>query len=65
MRNKIGLYLVVAILAYGAGTFSSLQAEAPAKIDTELMSKINEKLDKILSNQEEMKSTLKKIVVRV
>ena len=65
MRNKISLYLIVAILAFGAGTFSSIQAEAPVKKDAELMSKINDKLDKILSNQEEMKSSLKKIVGRV
>ena len=65
MQNKIGLYLLVAIVAYAAGTFSSLQAEAPAKADSELISKMNEKLDKILSNQEEMKANLKRIANRV
>ena len=67
MRNKISLYLVIALVAFGAGTFSSIQAESPVKkgADSEMMSKINDKLDKILSNQEEMKSSLKKIVGRV
>lgn len=65
MRNKISLYLIVAILAFGAGTLSSIQAESPAQKDTEMMSKMNAKLDKLLSNQEEIKSTLRKIVGRV
>ena len=65
MRNSICLYLVVAILAFGAGTYSSLQAQSQGKGNSELSDKINSKLDKVLSNQEEMKSLLKKIVGRV
>ena len=67
MRNKISLYLVVAIVAYGAGTFSSLQAQAPAPVkkDSEMLLKLSDKLDKVLANQEEMKASLKKIVGRV
>ena len=67
MRNKISLYLIVAIVAFGAGTFSSIQADSNAQksADSELISKMNNKLDKILSNQEEMKSSIKKIVGRL
>ena len=59
MAKKLGLYLLVAVIAYALGTASSLQAESKEGEITLLQ--LNQKLDKVLTNQEEIKTQLKRI----
>ena len=55
----------IALVAYTLGTMSTLFAAADNKGTTDTaLKQVNEKLDKIIASQEEMKSMLKRLYVR-
>ncbi len=60
MNKQVISYLLVGIVAFAIGTFSTLNAEEKNKSDQEVL----QKLDKVLANQDEIKAQLTRLMHR-